>query len=268
MDAPSTPTTVLLSNVCGYTVTLVASTYEGAPNVIKSGDPTSKFPQDTSIDTFGSVMYAIENSATWIVVWTANNQVATKIIRAGTPVIWKDIWDSIRWDHAEDSSSTASGWVYNSVVDISSNGDAQILRATLSSAPVPTTVKLENVCGDTLKLVSSTYEGAPDVIKSGAPPVVFEQDTSINAYGSVVYAVGKIATWVVVWTANNQVTTSILPAGDPVIWEEIWKNIQPDHADDSYPTSYGWGYNSEVDINSSGDAQSLSATITSFPLQN
>ncbi|XP_039019534.1 uncharacterized protein LOC120151054 [Hibiscus syriacus] len=268
MAAPSTPTTALLSNVSGYTATLVASTYEGAPNVIKSGDPPSEFPQNTSVDTFGSVMYAIENTAMWIVVWTANNQVATKILRAGTPAIWKDIWDTIQRDHTEDSNSTASGWVYNSVVDISSNGDAQILRATLSSAPIPTTIKLENVCGDTLMLVSSTYEGAPGVIKSDAPPVVFEQDTSINAYGSVVYAIGKIATWVVVWTANNQVTTSILPSGTTVIWEEIWQNIQPDHADDSYITSYSWGYNSEVDIKSSGDAQSLNATISSFPLPN
>ncbi|XP_039019541.1 uncharacterized protein LOC120151062 [Hibiscus syriacus] len=133
------------------------------------------------------------------------------------------------------------------------------------AAPTATTVVLENQSGDTAILVSSTYEGAPSVIKSGEQPVVFDQNTELNTYGSVMYAIGKIATWIVVWTANNQVATWILPAGTSAVWTDIWNKIQPDNANDSYTTSYGWMYESDAHIKSNGDAQDLTAGISVIP---
>ncbi|XP_039019535.1 uncharacterized protein LOC120151055 [Hibiscus syriacus] len=132
----------------------------------------------------------------------------------------------------------------------------------MAAPTTPTTVQLVNDSGDTLTLVSSTYGGVSNVIKSGES-VVFEQNTSLNTFGSAVYTIGKIAIWIVVWTANNQVATSILPAGTPAIWEDIWNKIQPDRADYSYLSSYGWLYRSQVDIKSDGDAQTLSALLMS-----
>ncbi|XP_039038766.1 uncharacterized protein LOC120176409 [Hibiscus syriacus] len=132
------------------------------------------------------------------------------------------------------------------------------------AAPTPTTVTLSNQSGDTALLVSSTYKSSPYVIKSG-DSVSFEQNTSLNTFGSAVYAMGKMATWIVVWTANNQVATSVLPAGTRVIWEDVWSTIGPDKAESSYDTGYGWGYKSEVEISSNGDAQTLTATISTVP---
>ncbi|XP_039019540.1 uncharacterized protein LOC120151061 [Hibiscus syriacus] len=110
-------------------------------------------------------------------------------------------------------------------------------------------------------LVSSTYEGVPSVIKSGASPSEFPQDTELNVIASVVYAIGNIATLVVVWTVNNEVAASILPAGTSIIWKDIWNKLQRDFSIDSYCTSYGWQYNSTLEIKSDGDAQTLSVIL-------
>ncbi|XP_039034501.1 uncharacterized protein LOC120170648 [Hibiscus syriacus] len=134
----------------------------------------------------------------------------------------------------------------------------------MATPTTPTTVTLSNQSGDTAMLVSSTYQGVPNVIKS-FQTILFQQNTSLNTFGSAMYAMGNIATWVVVWTANNQVATSILPAGTNVIWEEIWSTIRPDKVESSYTTSYGWEYNSEVQISSNGDAQTLTAKISTIP---
>ncbi|XP_039034505.1 uncharacterized protein LOC120170656 [Hibiscus syriacus] len=136
----------------------------------------------------------------------------------------------------------------------------------MAAPTTPTNVVLDNQSGDTLMLVSSTYEGVPNVIKSGASPSEFPQDTELSVIASVVYAVGNIATWVVVWTANNEVATSVLPPGTPLIWKDIWNKLQRDGAIDSYRTSYGWEYNSTVEIKSDGDAQTLSVIISYDPI--
>ncbi|XP_039038755.1 uncharacterized protein LOC120176397 [Hibiscus syriacus] len=132
------------------------------------------------------------------------------------------------------------------------------------AAPTPTFVGLSNQSGDTALLVSSTYISSPIIIKSG-DSVVFEQNTALDTFGSAVYAMGKMATWIVVWTANNQVATSIRPADTLVIWEHVRSTIRPDKAESSYDTRYGWGYKSEVEISWNGDAQTLNATISTVP---
>ncbi|XP_039038747.1 uncharacterized protein LOC120176387 [Hibiscus syriacus] len=135
----------------------------------------------------------------------------------------------------------------------------------MAAPTTPTTVTLRNSSGDTAMLVSSTYGGVPKAIQSGGESSEFQQDTSLNSFGSVVYAIGNIATWVVVWTANNQVAISILPAGAPIVWTDIWDKIQRDNAHDSYTTSYGWKYDSAARIESNGDAQVLIASIVALP---
>ncbi|KAK8561339.1 hypothetical protein V6N13_149483 [Hibiscus sabdariffa] len=129
------------------------------------------------------------------------------------------------------------------------------------AAPISTTVNITNASGDTATLVSSTYENAPNTIKSGES-VAFEQDTSLDHVGSVMYAIGKMATWVVLWTVDNQVTTWILPPDTPVIWKYVWNTLQFDPYENSYPTGSGGTYNSNVDISSTGDAQTLNAKIS------
>ncbi|XP_039038765.1 uncharacterized protein LOC120176408 [Hibiscus syriacus] len=138
----------------------------------------------------------------------------------------------------------------------------------MANPSTPTNVVLGSRSGDTLMLVSSTYEGVPNVIKSRASPSEFQLDTELSVIASVVYAIGDIATWVVVWTANDEVATSILPAGTPVVWKDIWSKLKRDGADDSYTNSYGWVYNSAVEIKSDGDSQTLTATISVSPPSN
>ncbi|KAK8564235.1 hypothetical protein V6N13_005533 [Hibiscus sabdariffa] len=132
-------------------------------------------------------------------------------------------------------------------------------------ATTTTTVSLRNLSGDTAMLVSTTYESAPAMIRSDAPLVSFQQNLSTSTPGSVMYDIGKLGTWMVSWTADNQVTIQILPAGASVTWKSIWDNLQPNYANITVTMPDGAKYNSKAEISSTGDAQILNAVILYIP---
>ncbi|KAK8561336.1 hypothetical protein V6N13_149488 [Hibiscus sabdariffa] len=132
-------------------------------------------------------------------------------------------------------------------------------------ATTTTTVSLTNLSGDTAMLVSTTYESAPAMIRSDAPLVSFQQNLSTNTPGSVMYDIGKLGTWMVSWTADNQVTIQILPAGASVTWKSIWDTLQPNYANITVTMPDGSKYNSKAEISSTGDAQTLNAVILYVP---
>ncbi|GMJ03484.1 hypothetical protein HRI_004017900 [Hibiscus trionum] len=124
-----------------------------------------------------------------------------------------------------------------------------------------TTARLTNLSGDTAMLVSSTYDTAPKKIRS-EKTATFTQNISTNMLGTVVYNIGSIVTWIILWTSDNKVTTWIVPYGQPIFWKNIWDTLEPNNAQYSYTTDYNEIYTSTVDISSTGDAQTLNATIT------
>ncbi|KAK8564224.1 hypothetical protein V6N13_005546 [Hibiscus sabdariffa] len=129
-----------------------------------------------------------------------------------------------------------------------------------------TTVHLTNLSGDTATLVSSAYESALAKIRNDAAPIPFVQDISPYALGAVVYNVGNIVKWIVLWTTDNRVTTRVVPVGSVVVWKDIRDKLSPDHADNSFTTDDGGVYTSSADINPTHDGQNLSVTISYAPL--
>ncbi|KAK8561337.1 hypothetical protein V6N13_149486 [Hibiscus sabdariffa] len=130
------------------------------------------------------------------------------------------------------------------------------------ATPVTTTVKLTNFGGATATLASSTYQPAPPTINNGSVLATFDQKLLTNTPGAVVYGIGNVATWIVSWTADNEVATRILPAGIPVFWTDTWDTLQPKHAEHSVSMA-GVEYVSIADVSSEGGAQTLNAIIES-----
>ncbi|KAK8561343.1 hypothetical protein V6N13_149478 [Hibiscus sabdariffa] len=130
-------TTVKLLNLSGDTATLVSSTYGTDLTRIPTGATPVPFKQDISPYTIGAVAYNIGNIVTWIVLWTADNRVATRIVPAGAPVVWKDIGDKLCPDHADDSLTMDDGGTYKSSADLYPSHDGQNLSVTISYAPPP-----------------------------------------------------------------------------------------------------------------------------------
>ncbi|KAK8561342.1 hypothetical protein V6N13_149479 [Hibiscus sabdariffa] len=129
-------TSVQLTNLSGETATLVSSNYGAALGRIRNDTAPIAFQQYISADMNGAVAYNVGNIVTWIVIWTTDYRVATLVLPAGAPVVWKDIADNnLQFNRAENSLRMEYGGKYTSKADISSTPEGQTLNVTISYAP-------------------------------------------------------------------------------------------------------------------------------------
>ncbi|KAK8564236.1 hypothetical protein V6N13_005532 [Hibiscus sabdariffa] len=137
MATPAAATTVILTNLCGDTASLVSSIYGSAPVTIRTDTLSVSFQQNISTNTPGSLMYDIGKFATWMISWTADNRIAIQIVPAGTAVTWQSIWDTLRPNYVNISATMPDGSKYNSKAEITSTVDAQIVDAEITYSPPP-----------------------------------------------------------------------------------------------------------------------------------
>ncbi|KAH1063313.1 hypothetical protein J1N35_028300 [Gossypium stocksii] len=130
MSGP-TPTHIVvhgeIKNVSGgIPANLNLSMYEGAPLMIDSTPSPTQFTQTIAVHgLYGGLVYNI-GRIKWVNLWTTDCKVATKILKAGDPVVWENMESMVTFDKCEDTLPLAPGDLFYADAQIHANDDGTL----------------------------------------------------------------------------------------------------------------------------------------------
>ncbi|MBA0819631.1 hypothetical protein Gohar_021603 [Gossypium harknessii] len=106
----------------GCLASLKYSNYQGAPVTIRCDPLPTPFEQNMKVgDLDGGLVYDV-GSVKWIILWTTECKVATKIIPIEGHVVWKDIESILHPHDSSDKLPLPGGGSFSSEAHIQANG--------------------------------------------------------------------------------------------------------------------------------------------------
>lgn len=110
----------------GSPAELNLSMYQGAPLMVDSSSFPTPFTQTIAVHgLYGGLVYDF-GRVKWINIWTTDCKVATKILKAGDPVVWEDVESMLTSDESKDIIAFLPGDIFCSEAQISANGEASL----------------------------------------------------------------------------------------------------------------------------------------------
>nr|ADE60228.1 MIC-3 [Gossypium longicalyx] len=105
---------------------LMYSNYQGAPVTIKKDSLPTPFAQNMVVDgLYGGLVYDVVR-VKWIILWTSDYKVATKIIPTENHIVWEDIVSILQPYDSSDNLSLSCGGAFSSEAHIHANGDGSL----------------------------------------------------------------------------------------------------------------------------------------------
>ncbi|KAB2086311.1 hypothetical protein ES319_A04G021800v1 [Gossypium barbadense] len=115
-----------LRNASDYPATLNYSSYQGAPVTIKKDSSPTLFVQNMVVDgLYGGLVYDV-GRVKWIILWTTDCKVATKIIPTENHIVWEDIVSILQPYDSSDILSLSPGGVFSAEAHIHANEDGSL----------------------------------------------------------------------------------------------------------------------------------------------
>ncbi|KAG4203979.1 hypothetical protein ERO13_A04G019550v2 [Gossypium hirsutum] len=102
------------------------SSYQGAPVTIKIDSLPTPFAQNMLVDgLYGGLVYDV-GRVKWIILWTIDCKVATKILKPEDPIIWEDIVRILQPYDSTDYLPLSPGNVFSTEAHIHANEDGSL----------------------------------------------------------------------------------------------------------------------------------------------
>ncbi|MBA0576879.1 hypothetical protein Golob_027508 [Gossypium lobatum] len=134
MASTTATTECTITNGAGQDLVLALSNYETAAERINNRE-TATFTQTMpAIYLNGALVYEVGHSLRWIIFWTTDNQVSTKMFQINDPIDWGQVANNLRHGHrSEDRITDTAGTEYSAWASI----EGQVLTANIHASPVP-----------------------------------------------------------------------------------------------------------------------------------
>ncbi|KAA3453472.1 ATPase synthesis 25, mitochondrial [Gossypium australe] len=126
MAAPAT-TECTITNGAGKNLVLSFSNYEPAPRTIQTTQPANFTQPMPAIYLNGALVYELPASLMWIIFWTTDNQVSTKMFKIGDPINWEQVAGNLHHRRSTDNGPFA---------DVNYTAEANIDRGQVLTANI------------------------------------------------------------------------------------------------------------------------------------
>nr|ADE60104.1 MIC-3 [Gossypium raimondii] len=105
---------------------LTYSNYQGAPVTIKKDSLPTPFAQNMVVDgLYGGLVYDVVR-VKWIILWTTDCKVATKLIPTENHIVWEDIVSILQPYESSDNLPVSCGGAFSAEAHIHANADGSL----------------------------------------------------------------------------------------------------------------------------------------------
>ncbi|PPD86534.1 hypothetical protein GOBAR_DD16533 [Gossypium barbadense] len=120
----------------GQNLVLTFSNYETAAGTIENPHTTTFTQTMPVIYLNGALVYKVGHCLRWIIFWTSDDQVSTKMFRINDPIDWGQVANNLTSGHggkSEDRITDTAGFGYTAWASI----EGQVLTANILASSVP-----------------------------------------------------------------------------------------------------------------------------------
>ncbi|KAH1064442.1 hypothetical protein J1N35_029429 [Gossypium stocksii] len=129
--------TTTITNAAGDNLVLRLSNYATAAETIKNTE-TANFPLAVpAMYLNGALVYEVGHSLRWIIFWTTDNQVSSKMFKISDSIDWKQVTNNLKSNQRSEDKITYAGYEYTAWASIAPNSSGQANTANISASPVP-----------------------------------------------------------------------------------------------------------------------------------
>ncbi|KAG8493437.1 hypothetical protein CXB51_010776 [Gossypium anomalum] len=126
-----------ITNDAGQNLVLALSNYETAAETIKNTETATFTLTMPAIYLNGALVYEVGHSLRWIIFWTTDNQVSTKMFKINDPIDWKQVANNLKYGHKSEDRIIYADSEYTAWASIESNSKGQVLTANIYASSVP-----------------------------------------------------------------------------------------------------------------------------------
>ncbi|KAA3453126.1 ATPase synthesis 25, mitochondrial [Gossypium australe] len=88
-----------ITNYAGHNLVLSLSNYETAAETIKNAETTTFTLTMPAIYMNGALVYEVGSSLRWVIFWTTDNQVSTKMFKSNDPLDLEQVGNNLIYHH-------------------------------------------------------------------------------------------------------------------------------------------------------------------------
>ncbi|KHF97543.1 ATPase synthesis 25, mitochondrial [Gossypium arboreum] len=128
--------TTTITNGAGQNLVLRLSNDGNPPPTIKNTQ-TATFPLAVPANYVnGALVYEVGNSLKWILFWTTDNQVSTKMFKISDSIDWKQVANNLKSGQMSEDMITYAKYEYTAWANIGPNSYGQAVTASINARPV------------------------------------------------------------------------------------------------------------------------------------
>ncbi|KAG4201506.1 hypothetical protein CXB51_010778 [Gossypium anomalum] len=135
--ASTATTECTITNDAGQNLVLALSNYETAAETIKNTETATFTLTMPAIYLNGALVYEVGHSLRWIIFWTTDNQVSTKMFKINDPIDWKQVANNLKYGHKSEDRIIYADSEYTAWASIEPNSKGQVLTANIYASSVP-----------------------------------------------------------------------------------------------------------------------------------
>ncbi|KAH1064435.1 hypothetical protein J1N35_029422 [Gossypium stocksii] len=129
--------TTTITNGVGDNLVLHLSNYGTAAGTIKSTKTANFSLAVQAMYLNGALVYKVGHSLRWIIFWTTDNQVSSKMFKISNTIDWKQVTNNLQSNQRSEDKITYAGYEYTAGASIAPNSSSQANTANISTSPVP-----------------------------------------------------------------------------------------------------------------------------------
>ncbi|MBA0624879.1 hypothetical protein Godav_010157 [Gossypium davidsonii] len=131
--ATTITTECTITNDAGHNLVLSSSNYETAAETIKNAETTTFTLTMSATYLNAASVYEVGSRLRWIIFWTTDNQVSTKMFKINDPPDWKQVANNLISHHKSEDRIISGDFQYTAWASIESqpNSNGQVLTANI-----------------------------------------------------------------------------------------------------------------------------------------